>query len=415
MSKTKPPCKLSKPQPEREQSDDPDSDDSNNELVTRLEPVIMKAFRRFVNNSGNSQTDTTVRTRRRKPRLDRELRREKDNELPSDRSAFLVRLSIVILRSILTAVQAHGRALMKQVFGTNKDEDFALHQSVAPQIADSYSKGEGEGPDENDLRIDMMGALDSEWNKKVLKILLAKLKDTREEEEWLLPNRSDDYLAALIKDRMKRAMRMWAASQCKTNQSGELETWDDVEKRLIAQKDAQLVTNRHATRRRNVSRQSHIMPLINNSCQRYNRCKHIVEYMIELRAGNENQDLHLWEWLQSVLEHLGADGMSSDESSTENFETVYRVTNMPWRRALMEGMDIIDRQRHKDADIFTSKGSKPTKRLRGTGNPASKRDPVYGLPRAFYDNKWYEQLNQYHQRRLQVTDEDFDWYNIVVR
>lgn len=107
--------------------------------------------------------------------------------------------------------------------------------------------------------------------------------------------------------------------------------------------------------------------------------------------------------------------MSSDESSTENFETVYRVTNMPWRRALMEGMDIIDRQRHKDADIFTSKGSKPTKRLRGTGNPASKRDPVYGLPRAFYDDKWYEQLNQYHQRRLQVTDEDFDWYNIVVR
>jgi hypothetical protein len=85
--------------------------------------------------------------------------------------------------------------------------------------------------------------------------------------------------------------------------------------------------------------------------------------MIELRAGDESQDLHLWKWLQSVLEHLGAKGMSSDESSTENFETVYRVTNMPWRRALAENMDIIDRQRHKDADIFTPKGSKPTKRL----------------------------------------------------
>ncbi|KIM85943.1 hypothetical protein PILCRDRAFT_775973 [Piloderma croceum F 1598] len=323
-------------QPEREQSDtdgayDPDSDDSDNELVNRLEPVIMKAFQRFVKNGGDFQTNTTARTRRRKPRLDRELRKEKDNELPSDRSAFL----------------AHGRALMKQVFGTNKDEDFALHQSVTPQIADAYSKGEEEGPDENDLHIDMMGRLDSEWNKKVLEILLAKLKDVRKEGEWSLPNRSDDYLAALIKDRMKRAMRAWAASQRKTNQSGELETWDDVEQRLVAQKEAQLVTNRHATRRRN----------------RYNRRKRIVEYMIELRAGDENQDLHLWKWLQSVLEHLGADGMSSDESSTENFKTVYRVTNMPWRRALTESMDIVDRQRHKDADIFTPKGSKPAKRL----------------------------------------------------
>jgi hypothetical protein len=148
---------------------------------------------------------------------------------------------------------------MKQVFKINQDEDFALHQSVTPQTADAYSNGEGEGPDENDLHIDMMGALNSEWNKKVLEILLAKLKDVRKEEKWSLPNRSDDYLAALIKDRMKRAMRKWTASQRKTNQSGELETWDDVEQRLVAQKEAQLVANRHATRRRNVSRQSHII------------------------------------------------------------------------------------------------------------------------------------------------------------
>jgi hypothetical protein len=127
-----------------------------------------------------------------------------------------------MLRSGLTFVQVLGCALMKQVFGTNKDKDFALHQSVAPQIADAYSKGEEEGPDENDLHIDMMGTLDLEWNKKVLEILLAKLKDARKEDEWSLPNRSDDYLGALIKDRMKRAMRMWAASQRKTNQSGEL-------------------------------------------------------------------------------------------------------------------------------------------------------------------------------------------------
>jgi hypothetical protein len=139
------------------------------------------------------------------------------------------------------------------VFGTKQDEDFALHQSVDPQIVNAYSNGNGEGPDGKDLRIDMMGKLNSVWNKKVLEILLVKLKDAREQEEWSLLNRSDDYLAALIKDHMKQAMGMWTASQCKTKQSGELETWDEVEQQLVAQKEAQLTTNRHATRRQNVS------------------------------------------------------------------------------------------------------------------------------------------------------------------
>jgi len=135
--------------------------------------------------------------------------------------------------------------------------------------------------------------------------------------------------------------------------------------------------------------------------------------MIQLKADDQFKDLHLWKWLESVLEHLGTDGMSSDESSTEDFETVYRVKNMPWRRDIVDCMDIVDRQRHKDCDIFTPKGSKPTKRVRGTANPASKRNPVYGLPRPFYDNDWFGQLDKYHQTKLDVTDEEFDWYKIM--
>jgi len=66
--------------------------------------------------------------------------------------------------------------------------------------------------------------------------------------------------------------------------------------------------------------------------------------MIQLKADDQFKDLHLWKWLESVLEHLGTDGMSSDESSTEDFETVYRVKNMPWRRDIADCMDIVDRQ-----------------------------------------------------------------------
>jgi hypothetical protein len=148
--------------------------------------------------------------------------------------------------------------------------------------------------------------------------------------------------------------------------------------------------------------------------QRYGRREKIVGYMVQLKAENESPDLHIWKWLASVLEHLGDDGMSSDESSIENFETVYRVKTMPWRRDIVEYMDIIDRQRHKDADIFTPKGTKPGKRVRGTANPASIHEPVHGLPISFYDEEWLQQVDKHRRSKLKIAKEEFGWYNIVV-
>ena len=138
------------------------------------------------------------------------------------------------------------------MFGINQDDDFALLRSAPPEGTSAYESGEGDGPDADDLHIDMMGGLNSEWNKRVLEILLAKLKDVREEEKWSLPNRSDKYLAELIRDRLKKAIRTWVGSQRRTTNSGGLETWDQVEQRLVAQREAQLSATRHATRRRNL-------------------------------------------------------------------------------------------------------------------------------------------------------------------
>ncbi|KAG1750290.1 hypothetical protein EDD22DRAFT_741662, partial [Suillus occidentalis] len=50
---------------------------------------------------------------------------------------------------------------------------------------------------------------------------------------------------------------------------------------------------------------------------------------------------------------LGDCGMSSEESDLENdIETVLRVKNMAWRRAIERELDIVDRQRLADDDIF---------------------------------------------------------------
>ena len=147
--------------------------------------------------------------------------------------------------------------------------------------------------------------------------------------------------------------------------------------------------------------------------QRHERRTRIVEYMIKLKADDKDNDLEVWEWFASILGHLGPDGMSSDESSVEGVETVYRVKRLPWRREVAGCMDIIDGQRHKDSDIFATQGTKPIKRVRGTANPQSTRAAVRQLPHPFYDDDWFDGLNANRQSTLDISDEAFEWYNVT--
>lgn len=142
----------------------------------------------------------------------------------------------------------------------------------------------------------------------------------------------------------------------------------------------------------------------------------VVERMIQLRmATNEEEDLGAWKWLKSLLDFLGADGMSSDESSsTDRLETVFRVKIMVWRRKMEDCMDIIDQQRIVDPEIYAAQGTKPVKRIRGPENPNSHRLPVTGLPRSLYNEGWLASKSEhYRQLTLHVSKEQFRWINIV--
>ena len=139
------------------------------------------------------------------------------------------------------------------MFDINQDDDFTMYNSASPAIIQAYNDGDGNGPDPDHLQLDMAGGAESQWNKEALGILLEKFKETRRAERWPLPDRSDSYLADLIRERYKRAAAVWQNSQRRKTSSGTLETWEQVEKRLVAKKDLQLVINRHGTRRRSVS------------------------------------------------------------------------------------------------------------------------------------------------------------------
>ncbi|KAH7917377.1 hypothetical protein BV22DRAFT_979951, partial [Leucogyrophana mollusca] len=184
-----------------------------------------------------------------------------------------------------------------------------------------YNRGEGPGPNGDDLRWDMRGQPSSEWNKRVVNILLEKLLQKKEKEKWSLPERSDAYFADAIREKFGRVRTIWRAAQPRMTEDDELENENDVEERMIANKDQQLKRARMNERRYN--------------------------------GEEEAADAMVWEWLKDIVERLGEDGMSSEESSVEDeVDVVLRTKIMPWRRDISRELAIIDKQRLLDNDIY---------------------------------------------------------------
>ena len=140
--------------------------------------------------------------------------------------------------------------------------------------------------------------------------------------------------------------------------------------------------------------------------------------MIQLKHEEGAADVSAWQWMEQVLRHLGEDGMSSDESDVEGElnTTVFRVKTMPWRRNIDGELNIIDKQRLKDKDIFSPRGSRPAPRIRHHRNPPSDRRHVSNLPREFYDNDWFEEKTPDEKRfTVDPSKEKFKWIKIGAR
>jgi hypothetical protein len=127
--------------------------------------------------------------------------------------------------------------------------------------------------------------------------------------------------------------------------------------------------------------------------------------------------MHAWEWVRDVIDRLGYDGMSSEDSDREQETSdikTYRVRRVPWRRDLTNIVELLERERRVDKSVFEPQGSQPVPRTRDPQAPASTRIPVHGLPLAFYDRQWYDSLTREQREELEVSEEDFGWYAFAV-
>src|SRR5580698_11313406 len=85
----------------------------------------------------------------------------------------------------------------------------------------------------------------------------------------------------------------------------------------------------------------------------------IVDYIIRIRADDEESDVALWKWLRELLIRLKAEGMSSDESDVDEYhQKVYRMTIMVWQRQeITDCMKLIDKERHGDDGGYSAQGA----------------------------------------------------------
>ncbi|OBZ69945.1 hypothetical protein A0H81_10365 [Grifola frondosa] len=388
-------CNLPLPSPPRERGQS--KEDSEPEELARLRtlmmPMLIEATKYILQEEGNSRRPKASRVRR-KTNVEIELQREKIEETADERSAFL----------------AHVRSLFKDAYGISSDDDFLVHEPPSPRTVQAYSRSTGNGPTPEDLRLDTQGKLDSDWNQKLFHVLLQRLRQRRDEENWQLPQRSDAYFLDMIRDRAKRLRDVWRTSQPRATIDGHPETATQIEERMLLRTSTALKKARHRTRRHNFIDAS-------SNGKKYERRASIIGSVLTAKKKEEADDVYIWEWLSSVLELLGEDGMSSEESGIEDIvNTVYRVKIMVWRRDIDRELQIIDRQRMIGTQAFSAQGSKPVPRIRSKTNPISDRAPVRGLPRAFYDDEWFQQQDEdYRSVTLTVSKEKFRWLDIAVR
>ncbi|PIL28285.1 hypothetical protein GSI_09573 [Ganoderma sinense ZZ0214-1] len=289
------------------------------------------------------------------------------------------------------------RELYKKQCGIETDKDWHGHQEADRPAVQAYNtRGEG-APSINNIRFDMRtsGSTVSPWNYVIFEHLLETFKANNA--TFISDNNiTDYYINGLIEDKFSRGRQMWRGGQPKLKSTGVFETPEECETRVLLADERLKERARTDQRRRNKF-----------------ECRHAtVEKVIALHVGDTESDVAVWRFLEKVLDLLGPDGMSSEDTCDDLPETVFRVKVLEWRRPMDDHMAIIDNERVLDRDLFSRQGSQPGKRLRD-GTLKSTRDPVRRLPQQLYNPDWLKAQNAQQIHTLAVSSEKFDWIRVV--
>ncbi|PIL30479.1 hypothetical protein GSI_07178 [Ganoderma sinense ZZ0214-1] len=203
------------------------------------------------------------------------------------------------------------RRLFSDVFQAPADEDFySVHVAAPREEVDRYLDGEGPGPDTGDLHFTDLEPYNNAWNCAVSRHLAHMVWDRQSTERWTTKkggraaSASEAYWEDLILQKFKRVRKGWMDAQRKVVQDpatgqSHIESLEEAETRRFGKGEETRTVARQRERR----------------FKRWERRTGICTTKMQLATVPFEKTR--WTEFLKIIDILGKDGMSSDESTEE--------------------------------------------------------------------------------------------------
>jgi hypothetical protein len=245
--------------------------------------------------------------------------------------------------------------------------------------------------------------IDGEWNEELFRLFVANCKENGDGDE--IGTDTDQYnIHEMFMDRLQRLRNLIKRCQPKDNEDQEHYT-----ARLKLRKKGDLKRQRHHSRRGEVSGNHDFTTLGADQEQ-------LFDVRLSITLGHlpdspedqeEDEDTAIWKNSHMVLDALGAGGISSDESDTDDSgRPVYRTKNMVWRsRNILKKLMDIDSDRNTTNAYGNTRAGNPPRVRKRRDRLETSRKAIPGLPINFYDSNWYASLTPGQKRELSAKEE----------
>lgn len=304
------------------------------------------------------------------------------------------------------------RSTWHYLYKTTSADDFAIYTPAPVELVEACNAG-GALPIGHQLDFGT-GWQHSRWNIHILNGIYDMIVNARAQDGgWYLPEVSREYLMGLLQGQLKRSREVWSIAQPHLSLDGQLETPEQLLSRLTIQTNTRLQAVTSRSRRQRVSTifMSMFKILIRYYViQKFTKRSETSKRALELKVAEGAEDADAWNYLCSVIEHLGVGGMSSEEDTVQTDKNGIKRSEFIVKRCIWRAPEITDYLKFIDQageQMRGTQGGKPIGRSRvddyGT-SPA----PVE-LPRKMYNQEWLAERGAWWvENELRVSEEAFE-------
>ena len=122
----------------------------------------------------------------------------------------------------------------------------------------------------------------------------------------------------------------------------------------------------------------------------------------------KEEDAEKWREIYEIINCLGVDGMSSEDSAIEDGRPIRHVRFFEWRRKEAQDMlALVDSIPSKRPALFKTQGARAVPKVRVQA--LSKREAPQAYPICYYEPDWYKIQTLYARWRTNAVENGEEW------